>query len=105
MSNLPANLQPLIGPRKLIGRLIAGESVPKAEQLTDTSPLVRVYVDRDIVIAPLEALGFIAQCSICPQKAVLHIQAPHDWTCPRCTEILAIPEQPLGEQPCLPAKS
>lgn len=104
MSGLPGNLQPLMGPRRLVGRLIAGEAVPKQEQLTDQSDWVCVYVDRDVVLPPLEALGFIAQCSICPQKAVLHMQAPAGWTCPRCTDILAQPEHPVGEHPCLPTK-
>lgn len=34
-----------------------------------------------------EVLGFIAQCSVCPQRAVVDTQPSGDWTCPRCAEV------------------
>lgn len=32
-------------------------------------------------------LGFIAQCEICPQKALLSEQPAESWVCPRCAEV------------------
>lgn len=32
-------------------------------------------------------LGFIAQCAVCPQRALLDAQPDGDWMCPRCTEV------------------
>jgi hypothetical protein len=89
---IPGNLAPMIGPRNTIGRMIAGEKVPQAEILTDQSEFIRVYVDRDVQIPQQDAIGFIAQCAVCPQKAVLHLQPAGEWTCPRCTEIVTPPE-------------
>ncbi|MCK0174777.1 hypothetical protein [Mycolicibacterium sp. F2034L] len=43
----------------------------------DIPPVVKVT-------GPL-VMGFVAQCSICPQKAVLTEQAV-DWVCPRCAD-------------------
>ena len=31
--------------------------------------------------------GFIAQCEICPQKAILGEQPAEPWICPRCAEV------------------
>lgn len=31
--------------------------------------------------------GFIAQCEICPQKAILGEQPDEPWVCPRCAEV------------------
>lgn len=31
-----------------------------------------------------ELLGFIAQCAICPQRAVVATQPTSGWVCPRC---------------------
>jgi hypothetical protein len=33
-------------------------------------------------------MGFIAQCEVCPQKAIL-IDQPDGWVCPRCVEVTA----------------
>lgn len=35
-------------------------------------------------------LGYLAQCAVCPQQAVLEHQAD-EWICPRCTEITEPP--------------
>lgn len=41
---------PMIGPRRAIGRHIAGETVTRIEVLTDESPWIIAYVeDREIV--------------------------------------------------------
>ena len=95
MSSLPRGLRPIFGPRNTVGRLIAGDTVPQDEADADTSDFVRVFVEPHIVPAlPAdEAIGFIAQCSICPQRAVLHTQPAGEWTCPRCA--LVVP--PLDE--------
>lgn len=79
-------LAPLMGPRQTIGRMIAGERVTKQDQLTDQSEMILVYIDRDVQVPPLDAIGYLAQCQTCPQRAVLHLQPAADWTCPRCTE-------------------
>ncbi len=34
-------------------------------------------------------LGFIAQCSVCPQRAVVDVQPVDGWVCPRCAEVTA----------------
>jgi hypothetical protein len=63
-------------------------------------------------------LGFLVQCSVCPQQALLDTQPDGEWTCPRCAEVaetrLLLPnlcggfgggieadedDQPLGEKP------
>lgn len=78
---------PLVGPRRTLGRLIAGETVTAAERAQDDSKWILVYVSADDVPRPpADAIGFIAQCATCPQRAVLHIQVPGDWHCPRCNE-------------------
>lgn len=105
---IPDHLAPMIGPRNTIGRMIAGEKVPQADMLADTSELIRVYVDRDIQTPQQAAIGFLVQCAICPQRAVLHLQPPGEWVCPRCTEIAAPPEpehsSPVGTcSACRPA--
>lgn len=33
-------------------------------------------------------LGFIVQCAVCPQKAVLSRQPAGEWVCPRCAEVV-----------------
>lgn len=32
-------------------------------------------------------LGFIVQCVVCPQQALVDEQLDGDWTCPRCAEV------------------
>jgi hypothetical protein len=32
-------------------------------------------------------LGFIAQCDVCPQKAIVSEQPSSGWVCPRCAEV------------------
>lgn len=32
-------------------------------------------------------LGFILQCSVCPQRAIVATQPSGDWVCPRCAEV------------------
>lgn len=32
-------------------------------------------------------LGFLVQCQICPQQALVDAQPDGDWTCPRCAEV------------------
>ena len=31
-------------------------------------------------------LGYLTQCAVCPQQAVLNRQVD-EWVCPRCTEV------------------
>jgi hypothetical protein len=38
-------------------------------------------------IPPAGVLGFLVQCSICPQRAVVATQPAGDWVCPRCTAV------------------
>lgn len=49
------------------------------------------YPDPDFAIdAPHtdpDTLGFIAQCAVCPQNAVLATQPGASWVCPRCAEV------------------
>jgi hypothetical protein len=32
-------------------------------------------------------LGFLAQCNVCPQQAMLATQPDKGWVCPRCAEV------------------
>jgi len=32
-------------------------------------------------------LGFIVQCQICPQRAMVDTQPEEGWVCPRCEEV------------------
>lgn len=41
-------------------------------------------------------MGFLAQCEICPQKAILTDQ-PDGWVCPRCVEATAPAWAPLSQ--------
>lgn len=34
-----------------------------------------------------EVLGWIVQCAVCPQRALVAAQPDGDWTCPRCAEV------------------
>ena len=38
------------------------------------------------------ALGFLVQCGICPQRAIVATQPVDGWVCPRCTEVA----EPVG---------
>lgn len=38
--------------------------------------------------APTRVLGFIVQCAVCPQKAVVATQPAGEWVCPRCVEVV-----------------
>ncbi|MGE2714219.1 hypothetical protein ACQI4L_09190 [Mycolicibacterium litorale] len=44
-------------------------------------------------------IGFLVQCAICPQQALIAQQPDGDWLCPRCAEVA--PPQP--ECLCPPA--
>lgn len=35
-----------------------------------------------------ELLGFIAQCAVCPQRAVVATQPTSGWVCPRCAGVV-----------------
>ena len=32
-------------------------------------------------------LGFLVQCSVCPQQALVATQPDGEWLCPRCAEV------------------
>ena len=32
-------------------------------------------------------LGFLVQCSVCPQQALVAAQPDGEWLCPRCAEV------------------
>ena len=34
-------------------------------------------------------LGFLVQCSVCPQQALVAAQPDGEWLCPRCAEVVA----------------
>lgn len=36
---------------------------------------------------PNDVIGYLAQCAICPQRALLTVQLD-DWVCPRCAEVV-----------------
>lgn len=48
---------------------------------------------RAAAVAP-GVLGFIVQCAVCPQKAVLSRQPAGEWVCPRCAEVVDPPADP-----------
>ncbi|SCX34500.1 hypothetical protein [Mycolicibacterium fluoranthenivorans] len=44
-------------------------------------------------------LGFIVQCEICPQQAVVDTQPSEGgWVCPRCTEVTGPSPDPFFEK-------
>lgn len=98
-----AGLRPIMGPQRTVGRCLAGEIVPPEDVLTDMSPWTIVWVDAELhatlTLAPAELMrvrkrvtppelrGFMVQCTICPQQAVVATQPEPGWVCPRCTEV------------------
>ncbi|MCV7358510.1 hypothetical protein [Mycolicibacterium fluoranthenivorans] len=43
-------------------------------------------------------LGFLVQCEICPQRAMVAAQPSEDgWVCPRCTEVTGPSPDPASE--------
>jgi hypothetical protein len=96
-------LRPIMGPQRTVGRCLAGEIVPAEDVLKDLSPWTIVWVDAELhatlTLAPDELvqqrkrapapalLGFIVQCEVCPQQAVVATQPEPGWLCPRCAEV------------------
>lgn len=36
----------------------------------------------------MTVLGFLVQCNICPQQAIVATQPAEGWVCPRCAEVV-----------------
>lgn len=95
-------LSPVSGPRRTVGRLVAGENPTQAEIVADQSEWVVVYITDDLthpVPPPADVLGFMVQCEVCPQQAMLSVQLD-GWVCPRCAEVVPTADAPLRCDQC-----
>lgn len=41
-----------------------------------------------MTMAAAAVLGFLVQCNICPQQAIVDTQPAEGWVCPRCAEVV-----------------